>query len=252
MRQPPPASPRTRVSARAPVTRRPARGTFALSLILMTPLLARAEAPGEWTLVEGRVTVQAHRWAPRCGPLPEAGPVPPGARYLRRGPATLLPVDDARPLFGPGVCRALLSADGTIETTEYADKRCAAGASNAWLALRQVGVDALSVVQQTRLAPADGCRADVVGTWLIRRDPADPAAPPVEAAPPGSARALAPVAPPAPAPPPVEVPARTQIEVSARIPAPPADDPPARLPWIALAGLLMLAGVTGLIRGRRG
>lgn len=244
-----------------------ARAVRRAALIRVAPLLllglgpAAAHADDEaWTLLEGEVRVEAHRWAAGCGALPTAGPGPAGARYLRRSPTTLLPIDDAPPVFGPGVCRALMPERDPWQEAAGPDIACGTPAGDAGrVALRQVGPGTLSVVHQARLAPAEGCRADVVGTFLLRRAAPDPA--PAEAAAPpdrsgspapGSARALAPVPPPALPPPPVAVPAEQVLAVTARAPTPEVRAASGRrLSLFALAGSLVLVGLLGLVRALR-
>lgn len=214
---------------------------------------AVAGGPDTWAVAEGRLTVEPVAWPRGCGPRPEPGAVDEDARYLRRGLA-LVPVDDAPPLFGPGICRGLLGdAD---EVPGGADIACTGnGTASARLALRQTGPDTLSVVHQVRRAPTDGCVAEITGTWLLTRvvDGAPRPLPPTGAARAGSLAALAPIAPPALPPPPIAVPPSTSVDVSAEVRPPPA--PPLageRLPLFALSGLLIIAGLLGLLRARRG
>ncbi len=231
-----------------------ARGLSAavFALMLGQPGPAAADAPGaeSWTLVEGRRDARIHRWPARCGERPTPGTWR-DARYVRRGLA-LLPVDDAPPVFGPGVCRALVPALDTREVIDSADIDCiAADGSSGRAALRQLNPASLTVVHQVRLTPGEGCIAEVVGTWTLGRADAE-AADESEPARPGSRRALAPIPPPAPQPEPVTVPRRTVIEATARALPPP--DPPvagSRLPLFGLAGLLVVIGAIGLVRGGR-
>lgn len=219
-----------------------------LSSLATTP--ARADDGDRWTLTENSVRVRVHAWTAACGERPAASAHAPGARYLRRG-LSLLPVDDAPPVFGPGICRALVPAVDARETLHDADAVCAAGdGSSARVALRQPDPATLTVVQQVRRTPGKGCVADVVSTWALVRDRASP--PPTEKPRAGSQAALAPVPPPVVAPPPVAVPARTIVEASVRLLPPP--DPPvagSRIPLFALSALLVLIGLVGLVRGGR-
>lgn len=225
------------------------RALLALSLLLVAGS-AHAEGDDAWVLVEGRVDARLHGWNAACGERPTSGESAVGARYLRRGLA-LLPVDDAVPVFGPGICRTLLPALDTWETLHAADAACGTGAgSSARLAMRQPGPNTLTVVHQVRRTPGKGCAADVVATWRFRRE----GAPPSELTPAraGSIAALAPVPPPVVPPAAIAVPPRVLVEADAR-PLPPSTPPFAarRLPLFGLAGLLVLVGVAGLIRHRR-
>lgn len=239
-----------------------ARAALLLGVLLLGTLSTAAHADDEaWALLEGEVRVEAHRWAAGCGALPTAGPSPAGARYLRRTPTTLLPIDDAPPVFGPGVCRALMPERDPWQQAAGPDIACGTLAGDAGrVALRQVGPGTLSVVQQVRLAPTEGCRADVVGTFLLRRvapgaasvDSAAPPDPPMPEPAPGSVRALAPIPPPALPPPPVAVPAEQVLAVTARAPTPEVRATSGRrLSLFALAGSLVLVGLLGLMRALR-
>lgn len=227
---------------------------LAIAALSIASLAAPAHAESdEWILTEGRVTVRAHRWAARCGALPAEGSRPPGARYLRRGPTTLLPIDDAAPVFGPGVCRAVMVAADPWEEAEGPDMHCGtADGSTGRLALRALGPDWLSVVHQLRLVSEADCAADVTATFVLRRASAAPAPPTSPSAAPGSAAALAPIAPPALPPDPVPVPAQRLMAVTVTAPPPEVDTvPPRRLPLFALAGSLVLVGLLGLLRSLR-
>lgn len=222
----------------------------ALVLCAAMPALAEDLAPEDWVLVEGRTQVRVHRWSPRCGERPAPGSWS-DARYVRRGTA-LLPVDDAPPVFGPGICRALVSTIDSREAIEAADITCeGADGSTGRAALRQLQTAVLTVVHQVRRTPGEGCVAEVTGTWLLRQADA-PVAEDPEKARPGSRLALAPIPPPAPRPASVSVPRRTVVDATAR--ALPAPDPPvagSRLPLFGLAGLLFVVGVAGWVRSAR-